>query len=249
MTALTQNPSLVRPPLPRLTAVELRKMIDTRAGFCLLVLIGLTAVAAVVIPIAVDGADAQTMAGLFIHSIEAVTVLLSILALLAVTSEWSQRTALTTFALVPARGRVVGAKTLAASALTLASVLACVLAAAAGTAVAGAGWSFDLSQLASGALWEYLSMLSALAIGLLLMHTTAATVTYFVTNMIVSLLAQTIPALSGPSEWFDPGHAMAPLLDDAMGAGDWARLTVCTVIWVALPFALGFLRLRRSEFK
>ena len=37
MTAVAIQPT--RPPLPRLTGVELRKMIDTRAGFWLLLLV------------------------------------------------------------------------------------------------------------------------------------------------------------------------------------------------------------------
>ena len=42
------------------------------------------------------------------------TVILPIIAILSVTSEWSQRTGLTTFTLVPHRGRVMLAKALAA---------------------------------------------------------------------------------------------------------------------------------------
>ena len=43
----------------------------------------------------------------------AASVLLPIVPILLMTSEWSQRTALSTFALVPVRERVIGAKLLA----------------------------------------------------------------------------------------------------------------------------------------
>ena len=41
MTAATHTAPLTPPPLQRLTAVELRKMTDTRAGFWLLLLLSL----------------------------------------------------------------------------------------------------------------------------------------------------------------------------------------------------------------
>ena len=75
-------------------------------------------------------------------------VLLPVLGILSITSEWSQRTALTTYALVPRRERVVAAKLIAVVLAALASVLASLAVAAVGTLVAsatgGAGtWQFD----------------------------------------------------------------------------------------------------------
>ena len=60
------------------------------------------------------------------------------LGILSITSEWSQRTALTTFALVPRRERVVAAKLAAVVLAALASVLASLAVAAVGTLVARA---------------------------------------------------------------------------------------------------------------
>jgi len=45
------------------------------------------------------------------------------IAILAVTSEWSQRSGLTTFTLVPSRGRVIGAKAIATIIVGIVSVL------------------------------------------------------------------------------------------------------------------------------
>jgi ABC-2 type transport system permease protein len=247
MTALSYTDGLARPPLPRLTAVELRKMIDTRAGFWLLLLVGLSALASVVIVLAAGQSADHTMAGLFGTCIEAVSILVPVVGLLAVTSEWSQRTALTTFTLVPERGRVVTAKLLAGCGLAVTSVLVCLTAAAAGNAVAGGDWSFGLSHVSNGALYELIGMLGALALGLLLMHSALAIVTYFVAPTIIAVLVNIVPSLSGPAEWFDQSQTMAPLADDTMAAGDWARLGVSTAIWVGVPLVLGLLRLRRHE--
>jgi ABC-2 type transport system permease protein len=247
MSALTHTAPLARPTLPRLTAVELRKMIDTRAGFWLLLLVGLSAAAAVVIVLAAGEPADQTMTRLFGVCTETVAILMPVVGLLAVTSEWSQRTALTTFTLVPERTRVITAKLLAGSGLALVSVLVCLMAAAAGNTIAGGSWSFELSHVANGALYELIGMLGALALGLLLMHSALAIVTYFVAPTIVAVLVNMVPTLSGPAEWFDQSQTMAPLADDTIASGDWARLGVSTAIWVGLPLLLGLLRLRRHE--
>ena len=34
-----------------------------------------------------------------------------------------------------------------------------------------------------------------------------------------------------------------------MAGGDWTRLLVSSLIWIALPLALGILRLQRAEVK
>jgi ABC-2 type transport system permease protein len=245
MTAL----ALTRPSMPRLTRVELRKMTDTRAGLWLLLLVGLSAVAVVTIVLAAGKPVDRTLSSLFGSCVEAVSVLLPVVGLLVVTSEWSQRTALSTFTLVPERGRVVTAKLLAGSALAVASLLVCLAGAAAGNVIEGGAWSLDGSHVAYGALYELIGMLGALALGLLLMHSALAIVVYFVAPTAVSALSNLVPALHGPSEWFDQAQTLAPLANGAMTGGDWARLAVSTAIWVALPLALGLIRLRRHEMK
>ncbi|HEX6620771.1 MAG TPA: hypothetical protein VF024_13980, partial [Solirubrobacteraceae bacterium] len=59
--------------------------------------------------------------------------------ILLISSEWSQRTGLTTFALVPRRLRVVAAKLLASVVLSLVALALCIVVAIAGTAVAAPG--------------------------------------------------------------------------------------------------------------
>ena len=240
---------LTRPPLSRLTAVELRKTIDTRAGFWLLLLVGLSAVGSIVLVVAVGEDKDQTFAGLFSIAVQAISVLLPVVGLLAVTSEWSQRTALTTFALVPERGRVVTAKLLAASALTLVAVLACLIGSAAGNLIAGGSWSLSFGHLYGGGLYELLQMLGAFAFGLMLMQSALAIVSFFVAPTVVGILVATVHSLKGPSEWFDTGQTTQSLVDGRMVGDDWAKLAVCMAIWVGLPLVLGLLRLRRNEIK
>jgi ABC-2 type transport system permease protein len=246
MTALAHAP-IARPSLPRLTAVELRKMTDTRAGLWLLLLVAVGAIAAVVTTLVAGHDTEHTMGRFFIVCGFPASILLPIVGMLAVTGEWSQRTGLTTFTLVPERGRVVAAKLLAGCGLALAAVLVCLLVAAAANAIAGGQWNLDFPRLAGGSAYMLISMLAGLALGLLLMRSAPAIVTYFVVPTIVGVLVGTIPSLKGPSRWFDLGQATAPLGGGTIAGGDWPRLAVAVTIWVGLPLAVGLLRLRRHE--
>jgi len=124
-----------RPGLGRLVAVELRKMVDTRAGFWLQVaMVALTAVVVVVRLVVGDAAD-HTFQSVLDVGLQPAAVLLPVLGILLVTSEWSQRTGLITFALVPVRSRVLGAKLIASLLLAVAmlAISVAVVAADAGT--------------------------------------------------------------------------------------------------------------------
>jgi ABC-type transport system involved in multi-copper enzyme maturation permease subunit len=241
--------AITRPPMPRLTTVELRKMTDTRAGFWLLVSVVLSALAVVVLVLAVGKPKDQTFDAMFGDSVAIASVLLPIVGLLLVTSEWSQRTALTTFTLVPERGRVVVAKLLAGCALALVAVVACLAFAAVGNLIAGGSWHFTLSHLAQGALYELFGMLGALALGLLLMHSAAAIVTYFVLPTAIGIITGVVSSLHDAAQWFDPNQTTAPLADGTIHGIGWAHLGVTVAIWVVLPLVLGLLRLGRHELK
>lgn len=244
----TQRPSLLR-----LTGVELRKMADTRAGFWLLVTTGLVTVGVVVIQILfADPAD-QTFFTMFQTTLFPTGILLPILGILSVTSEWTQRTALTTFALVPNRSRVALAKTLASTVLALASVAAGLAAAAAGNAVAGAidpaagDWAITGSAIGYASLFNFLNVMTGLAFGMLLMNSAVAVVLYFVVPTVWAALGGMISALDEPADWLDTSRTFAPLVEDAMTSGAWARLGASVALWVALPFAAGLVRLLRRE--
>jgi ABC-2 type transport system permease protein len=241
--------AITAPRVPRLTAVELRKATDTRAGFWLLLLVVLSALAVVAIVLAAGDPEDQTFASLFGDCVGIVSVLLPIVGLLLVTSEWSQRTALTTFTLVPERTRVVVAKLLAGCALALVAVAACLAFAAVGTLISGESWSFKLSHLGQGAIYELFGMLSALALGLVIMHSAGAIVTYFVLPTVVGIVVEVVTALHGPAKWFDPNKSTAPLTDGTVHGSGWAHVAVTVGIWFVLPLVLGMLRLRRHELK
>src|SRR5829696_4948115 len=134
MTTATQTPPVVAPavpaatravrpiPMTRLAKVELRKMFDTRAGFWLMASVGILAVlatAAVILWAPDTSIDQETFSSAIGMPL---SVVLPIIGLLSITSEYSQRTGLTTYTLVPWRGRVVTAKVIVTLAIGVASM-------------------------------------------------------------------------------------------------------------------------------
>src|SRR3954452_22362380 len=78
-----------RPGLARLTRVELRKMYDTRAGFWLLFSGVLLCVATALITVLSGSDDTHNLSTTFNTSAQAINVLVPIVGILLVTSEWS----------------------------------------------------------------------------------------------------------------------------------------------------------------
>lgn len=243
-----------RPSLFRLTGVELRKMADTRAGLWLMVVTALVSVAIVVIQLfAADPAD-QTFKNLFQTTQFPTSILLPILGILSVTSEWTQRTALTTFALTPQRQRIAGAKFLAAALLGIVAIVPGLVFAAIGNAIAGGmdpaagSWSFSATLLGYAVLFSVINIIFGLAFGMLFMNSAVAIVLYFVVPTIWSVLGQLISGLKSTAEWLDLSMTSTPLFDDAaLTGGEWAKLAASIGLWVVLPAALGLARLLRRE--
>ena len=112
-------PALARPaqmaqfaaiPFGRLVRAEWRKATGTRAARWLLAAVALTTIGGLVIPLLFPRDVTQTRASYLAWAGLGLTRLLPIVLMLAMTAEWSQRTAMTTFTQEPRRGRVLAAK-------------------------------------------------------------------------------------------------------------------------------------------
>jgi ABC-2 type transport system permease protein len=242
---------IARPGIPRLAAVELRKSADTRAGFWLLIVIVLLAAALVTLSLIFGEEADQNLSTLVSDAVQVISIVLPVLGILLVTSEWSQRTGLTTFALVPQRERIIVAKTIGATILTLCAVAACLLVAALGTAIAGGEWNLGLGELGRYTLFELITMLGGVAFGLAFMNSALAIVMYFVIPIGWSILGETIHALDKPADWLDLGRPMQILADGTttMTGTNWAQLATATAVWVGVVLVIGLIRLRRTELK
>ena len=141
-----------RPGLVRLTVVELRKMTDTRSGFWLLLTTALLTAAAVVLFAIFGESNEHTLTDFFGLALAAPSILMPITGILLVTSEWSQRTAVLTFALVPERSRVLWAKLAASVVLSVAALQIALAVAVVGTAVVGGDWTLPPWMLGQSAI-------------------------------------------------------------------------------------------------
>ncbi|MFY1690369.1 ABC transporter permease [Plantactinospora sp. WMMB782] len=247
---------IARPTLLRLTLVELRKLADTRAGFWLLVTIGLVAAAIVAVLLLTAPEPEQRFENFFALAQFPVGILLPILGILLVTSEFSQRTVLTTFALVPRRQRVVGAKVGAGVIAALLSVAATLATAALGTVLAGlagdgGSWSTGVPAFVGAAVFQIGNVLLGIAFGLLFQSTPLAIVLSLVLPIAWSILGGMVERLHRAAEWLDTSLTMAPLIEPPnpgdLDGGQWARLAVSAAVWVLLPLLGGLLRTVRRE--
>jgi ABC-2 type transport system permease protein len=236
----------------RLTLIELRKLADTRSGLWLLIVIALAAAGSVAIHLGFAPDNEQTFRSFFLFGTLPAGVLLPVLGILSMTSEWSQRTALTTSTLVPARSRVIGAKVAAGIAIAVAATVATAAVAAAGNllgiALGGNGdWSISAALLAQTLLAQVLFMLMGLGFGGLLMNSALAIVVYFALPTLWSVLGATIKGLKDVAAWLDLNTASTPLTEGPLTGGQWARLGVAAAVWVLVPLVFGTMRALRRE--
>ncbi|WP_286928693.1 MULTISPECIES: ABC transporter permease subunit [Aeromicrobium] len=248
-----------RIPFARILRVELRKMFDTRSGFWLMASVVLLSVIATVATLIFVDAEDLT----YEHFASAVgapmSVILPMIAILAVSSEWSQRTALTTFTLVPHRGRVLAAKAVITVAIGAVSMLIAGAVGAVGnvvgTTIAGVDptWTITVGEFAQIIFANEIGMLMGLMLGIVLRNSPGAIVAYFVYSLVLpgasSALASTNQWWADNGAWFDLNWATMRLFDESLTGEMWAQLGVSAVVWLVVPLLIGTRALLRSEVK
>ncbi len=248
-----------RIPLTRLVGVELRKMFDTRSGFWLMASIVITSVLATAAIIAFAPDEEQTYEN-FAAAIGApMTVILPMIGILAVTSEWTQRSGLSTFTLVPRRGRVLGAKLLAAVSVGIIAMVIALVVGVLGTLVGSAitgldpVWNATVAQFALIVLGSVLGMLFGFMLGVLIRNSSGAIVGYFVYTLVLppllGLLAMNQQWFGDLQPWVDYQFAQMPLFEGDVSGEQWQHLAVAGTLWFLLPLAVGLVMVRRSEVK
>jgi ABC-2 type transport system permease protein len=256
---LERRTDFPRIPLSRTVRVELRKMFNTRSGFWLIASIAITGLVATVATIAF-APDKDLTYYTFAKAIGfPITILLPMVALLAITSEWSQRTGLTTYTIMPNRKRVVGAKVIASVTVAVASMLFAFVIGAVGTVVgstiAGTSMVWDVSI--GHALTILLGNLSCLLLGTVLGMLTRSSAGGLVTYFVVTLVVPTLSGmLAASQEWFrhlqpwvDLNFAQSFMFDGMHTGAQWAHITVTCLLWIVLPGLIGLRLVMRSEVK
>ncbi|MBB6628154.1 ABC transporter permease subunit [Nocardioides sp. KIGAM211] len=257
----TAAPAVVRRPIPlsRIVAVEARKSFDTRSGFWLLASIGITALLATGAVLLWAPRDQLTFDSFAAAIGVPMSILLPIVAILSVTSEWSQRSGLTTFTLVPHRGRTVLAKGIVAVAIGVVSMVVAMAIGAlgniAGSAIAGVPtvWDDSVVVLLHIVLANVLGLLVGFMLGVVIRNSPGAIVAYFVYSFVVPTLAM---VLANSQAWFrdlqpwvDFNFTQTALFDGSLTGEQWAHLGVTGVLWLLAPLTVGVWMLLRSEVK
>jgi ABC-type transport system involved in multi-copper enzyme maturation permease subunit len=246
-------------PFTRILGVELRKMFDTRSGFWLMASIVITSGIATVLTVLLSDRDELTFDSFAGAVGSPMSIVLPIIGVLAVTSEWSQRTALTTFTLVPSRGRVISAKLVNTLVIGFVSMLLALGVGALGnlltSAITGndAVWDIPVWTVAQIVLANELGMLLGFALGLLFRSSPAAIVGYFVVNLVLpgisGALAEAQKWWADNAGWFDVNQTRFLLFDSKLTSEEWLQLGVTSSIWILLPLAIGLALVMRSEVK
>lgn len=264
-----------RVPFHRLVATEWRKMLDTRGGKWLVgITLGLVVLAvAIMLLLAAFVENYRSTDENFATVLQFVTLLiLPVFAILITTSEWSQRTTLTTFTLEPRRGLVLAAKFVAVLIFSVITLAISVGLGALGNLVSGIlgnaeAWDLGVGDLMWMLLGQILLITSAFALGLLFLNTAAAIAVFYVSSVILRWVVYPVVlgiliATDAPVFFLDAfsyvdisyGLAQAQLGENLLGqpVGELNRygaLFVSCLLWIVLPGVFGTMRALRSEVK
>jgi ABC-2 type transport system permease protein len=249
-TAGAVTPAVAFPAIPfgRLLLVEWGKATDTRAARWLLALVAASTVGLMLAPILAPSRIDQTYTSYLGYAAIGLTILLPVVSILTLTSEWSQRTVLTTFTQEPRRTRVINAKVAVSLFLAAGGAVFGGLVTAAGLAIATASGRELEANLNAGVvvgflLFVLLNVLNGVAFGALLHNSSVAIVLYFALPTAFALLGF---ALKSAAEWIDVSTTFNWVL-----LGEWSghtpQILASVIIWVAIPLAAGLVRTVRRE--
>ena len=248
-----------RIPATRIVGVELRKMFDTRSGFWMLMSIAITATLATGAVI-LWAPDSEITYDNFAAAIGfPMSVILPMVAILSVTSEWTQRSGLSTFTLIPHRGRVISAKAVATVIVGVGSMIVAMAIGALGNIVGAAitgvstTWDISFQTLCLIVLANVLGMMFGFMLGAVIRNSAGAIVGYFVTMLVLPTTVRAArgqcPLVRDAQPWVDFTVRPGWLFKGGMAAADWAHLATTTGIWLVVPLAVGLRLLLRSEVK
>jgi hypothetical protein len=255
-TVATELPEARGQSFVRLVRTELRKAVDTRSGRVLLIGIGVLALIGIVWslthlpngPVELSGIAGTAMVG--------GQLLLPVIGVMAMTSEWSQRTALTTFTLSPRRVRVQLAKFVAAIVLSVVVLTVVIVLSLGATALGGAihdgGAVYGTAEdpfwggLAGIYLANALNVVMGAAFGAVVAQTAVALLVYFI--------APTAWSLAGPelfkerADWLDVFGAFGRIAERDFD-GKLPESLTAVAVWIVIPTVLGLWISTRREVK
>lgn len=234
----------------RSVRAELRNVRTTRGTQWTL---GLVAVLWVIVAVCVAGialllnSRTVSISGALLGMGSAVSVFVPILAILIVAADWQSRDILTTFILEPRRHIVFAAKCTAAVTVcsvliviagALAVLLAIVLVFARGSTVA---WDVSGETVAVLLGSAAVGTLSGIAYGAASQRVALPIVFALVQGLAIDPLLMLIPQSGG--SWF----RLTSIVDAIGGSGPALPAMTSALVWLAVPWAVGFVRHQRAD--
>jgi ABC-type transport system involved in multi-copper enzyme maturation permease subunit len=244
----TPEASLSGIPFGRLVRVEWGKATDTRAARWLLIAVAATTVGLMLAPILSPSNIDQSYTSYLGFAAVALSILLPVVSILTLTSEWSQRTALATFTQEPRRMRIVTAKITVSLMLGASAAVFGGLVTAAGLGVAAAsGRTLDANLtpvlLVAFLLYVVLNVMTGVALGALVHNSAAAIVASFILPIGFALLGRASQLVA---EWLDYSTTFNWLLKGEW-SGHTSQILLSVILWVAIPLTAGLLRTVRRD--
>lgn len=237
-------------PFVRLAGLEVRKMVDTRAGMWMLITMAAISFLLCGMLLIWGNEPGDTAFSTFLELVSMpLMILLPIMGIMSVTQEWSQRTGLSTFTLVPRRGRIIAAKCVAALVLTLVLLAAGTAAAAVATLIGGG--EFTMAGVSGGGMViaSLIFTLQGVAFGAAFLNTPIAIVASLALPTVWTILTSMITRMQDVAPWLDLQSVTAPLMAGDMAGKDWSQLGTASLAWVGLPLAIGTYRILTREVK
>lgn len=246
---LAPRPTFAPIPFRRLVRVEWAKATDTRAARWLLALVGVSTVGLMLEPMLAPSRIDQTYASYLGIAAGALSILLPVVSILTLTSEWSQRTALTTFTQDPRRVRVIGAKITVSLLMSgVAALFGGVVTAAGLGVVATTGRAVEANLnggvIAGYVLYVLLCVFMGVALGALLHNSASAIVASFVLPTAFFMLGRASKPIA---EWLDVSTSFNKWLLNGEWSGHTPQILVGILLWVAIPLTIGLVRTARRE--
>lgn len=239
-----------RVPFHKLVDIEIRKTVNSRGGFWFAIFIAVGLVALLLGQIFGGGEADQTVAQYYSSGATYLGVFLPIVALLLVSTEWSQRTAMTTLAQQPRRVELIISKLTASLVIGVAAcaqmillVLALGFVAANDSADA---MSLDAQVVGQSILMVLLATASGFAFGAAFLKSAPAIVGYLLIPAVVAVLG-TIGAIVDAVKWIDIGASSTAAVDHVMTSSEWKYFLVSSIAWIVVPLAVGWWRVMRDE--
>lgn len=225
------------PSLPTMVGLEVRKSLSTRSGKALAAASVLLAPAAAAVAAASSTEPLGSISGpIAIMGLLTGFVLLS-LGVLATAGEWTHRTVQTTFLLVPHRGRVIAAKTVAVALMgaAFAAVSAALAAGVLAVSLEDVSWDGALRALAAAVAAGAAFAVTGAGVGAALGNTAAAlTGLYLVVLGAMPVLENVKPQIAGK---LDPANAVLGL------AQGHEQMTAIAILagWVVVSSVAGWI--------